>query len=320
MIMTIMPKALCCEHLYLMGVKTYNGQIMQLRCSFILELSPMLSYRHGYHAGNYADVLKHAILLQVLKAMHKKDKAFVYVDTHAGAGAYSLEDEFAQKTGEYLDGVAKLWDKTDLPLALKDYVAAVKTFNAEHDELTLYPGSPAFVDSELRPQDRMVLHELHSTDHELLSDYFAKDRQVKVIKGDGLAGLIAAVPPLERRGVVLIDPSFEIKTDYQDVADAIIKAHKRFATGVFMLWYPVVDRAQTEAMLSKLKNSGITKQLRLEQGIKADSNEFGMTAAGLWIINPPWQLDELAKDSLDYLAKTLGGSDGHVTVKWEVGE
>jgi 23S rRNA (adenine2030-N6)-methyltransferase len=293
---------------------------MQLRCSFILELSPMLSYRHGYHAGNYADVLKHAILLQVLKAMHKKDKAFVYVDTHAGAGAYSLEDEFAQKTGEYLDGVAKLWDKKDLPLALQDYVNAVKVFNAEHDELTLYPGSPAFVDSELRPQDRMVLHELHGTDHELLSDYFAKDRQVKVIKGDGLTGLIAALPPLERRGVVLIDPSFEIKTDYQDVADTIIKAHKRFSTGVFMLWYPVVDRAQTEAMLSKLKNSGITKQLRLEQGIKADSNEFGMTAAGLWIINPPWQLDELAKDSLACLAKTLGGSDGHITVKWEVGE
>ena len=280
----------------------------------------MLSYRHGYHAGNYADVLKHSMLLQVLKSMQKKDKPYVYIDTHAGAGAYSLNDEFAQKTGEYLDGVAKLWEANNLPTALADYVEAVKIFNGEFDQLTVYPGSPSFVDAELRPKDRMVLHELHGTDHQLLEEYFDQDKQVRVIKGDGLQGLMAAVPPPERRGVILIDPSYEIKSDYIDVAQTIIKAHKRFATGVFMLWYPVVKREQTEAMLNLLKNSGIKKQLRIEQAIRADSDEFGMTAAGIWIINPPWQTDELAKAALDYLAPILGCADGSVTVKWEVGE
>ncbi|GGP70431.1 ribosomal RNA large subunit methyltransferase J [Shewanella algicola] len=281
----------------------------------------MLSYRHGYHAGNYADVLKHSMLIQALKAMQKKAKPYVYIDTHAGAGAYSLTDEFSQKTGEYLEGVAKLWEHENLPVALADYVEAVNHFNAEYDgELRVYPGSPAFVDVELRPQDRMVLHELHSTDHELLESYFIQDKQVKVLNSDGLQGLIAAVPPLERRGVILIDPSYEIKTDYIDVAETLIKAHKRFATGVFMLWYPVVKREQTEAMLTLLKNSGIKKQLRIEQAINADSDEFGMTAAGLWVINPPWKMDVMAKEALDYLAPLLGHADGYTTVKWEVGE
>jgi len=281
----------------------------------------MLSYRHGYHAGNYADVLKHAILLQTLQLMHKKDKPLVYIDTHAGAGGYALTDEFAQKTGEYLEGVAKLWDKTDLPQSLQDYVAAVRHFNEENpEELNFYPGSPAIIDMELGPKDRMLLHERHSTDYVLLDDYFCEDRQVKVIKGDGLKGLIAAVPPLERRALVLVDPSYEMKTDYQDVAETLIKAHKRFATGVFILWYPVVNRVQTEGMLSRLASSGIKRQLRIEQAIKPDSDEFGMTAAGLWIINPPWQLDEIATELIDYLGKTLGQAGGNVTVKWEVGE
>lgn len=280
----------------------------------------MLSYRHGFHAGNYADVLKHAILLQTLQLMHKKAKPLVYIDTHAGAGGYALTDDFAQKTGEYLDGVAKLWDKQDLPESLAEYVAAVKHFNHQQDELELYPGSPAMVDMHLADKDRMVLHELHGTDYQTLDEYFDGDRRVKVLNQDGLKGLIAAVPPLERRGIVLIDPSYEIKTDYQDVAHAIIQAHKRFATGVYMLWYPVVNREQTESMLQLLKNSGIKRQLRIEQAISADSNEFGMTAAGLWVINPPWQLDTIATKMLDYLEPLLGGQGGFTNVCWEVGE
>ncbi|QLE87471.1 23S rRNA (adenine(2030)-N(6))-methyltransferase RlmJ [Shewanella sp. Scap07] len=280
----------------------------------------MLSYRHGYHAGNYADVLKHTMLLQVLQLLHKKNKPLVYVDTHAGAGGYSLNDEFAQKTGEYIEGVGKIWTNNDLPPALQQYVDDIKHFNDGKTELDLYPGSPAFVDMNLREKDRMVLHELHSSDHLTLAEQFAGDRQIKVIKGDGLKGLMAAVPPIERRGVVLIDPSYEIKTDYIDVAKAVIKAHKRFATGVYMIWYPVVDRAQTEAMFELLKNSGIKKQLRIEQAIRADSNEFGMTAAGLWVINPPWQLDDIATQTLNYLDPILNKGDGHIRVDWEVGE
>ncbi|MCJ8301441.1 23S rRNA (adenine(2030)-N(6))-methyltransferase RlmJ [Shewanella sp.] len=280
----------------------------------------MLSYRHGYHAGNYADVLKHALLLQVLKSLHKKNKPLAYIDSHAGAGGYALTDEFAQKTGEYLDGVAKLWDKEDLPESLQQYIDDVRHFNQGKAELSFYPGSPAFVDMNMRQKDRMVLHELHGADHALLDEQLGADKQVRVIKGDGLAGLISAVPPQERRGVVLIDPSYEMKTDYQDVPNALIKAYKRFSTGVYMLWYPVVKRAQTEDMLKILIGSGIKRQLRIEQAVKADSDEFGMTAAGLWIINPPWQLDETATEMLDYLAPLLNQGGGKVTVKWEVGE
>ncbi|OBT05470.1 rRNA methyltransferase [Shewanella sp. UCD-FRSSP16_17] len=280
----------------------------------------MLSYRHGYHAGNYADVLKHTMLLQVLKLMHKKHKPMAYIDSHAGAGGYALTDEFSKKTGEYLDGVAKLWGKDDLPEPLLQYVDDVKHFNQGEEELAFYPGSPAFVDMNMREKDRMVLHELHGTDFASLDEQFANDRHIRVVKGDGLKGLIAAVPPLERRGVALIDPSYEIKTDYQDVANAIIKAHKRFATGVYMLWYPVVDRAQTEAMLKILADSGIKNQLRIEQSITPDSDAFGMTAAGLWIINPPWQLDIAAKETLDYLERCLGQSGGKTVVKLEVPE
>ncbi len=280
----------------------------------------MLSYRHGFHAGNYADVLKHSMLLQVLKLMHKKNKPMVYIDTHAGAGGYALEDEFAQKTGEYLEGVAKLWDQDELPAALQDYIADVKHFNQGDKQLAFYPGSPAFVDMNMRDKDRMVLHELHGTDHQLLAEQFKGDKQIKVIKGDGYQGLIAAVPPLERRGVILVDPSYEIKSDYQEAAATLIKAHKKFATGVYMLWYPVVDRQMTEAMLEQLKQSGIRRQLRVEQAIAPDSNEYGMTAAGLWIINPPWQLDDIAEETLDCLHELLNQQGGNVTVKWEVGE
>lgn len=285
----------------------------------------MLSYRHGFHAGNYADVLKHSILLQALSLLQKKDKPLVYIDTHAGAGGYALEDDFAQKTGEYLEGIGKLWQETSVPQAMTAYLEAVRHFNEGNeeqatDELAWYPGSPAIVDMHLREQDRMLLHELHNTDVELLQEYFEGARQVKRVHGDGLQGLLAAVPPLERRALVLVDPSYELKSDYQDVADTLIKAHRKFATGVYLLWYPVVNRAQTEAMLTKLKDSGIRRQLRIEQSIKPDSDEFGMTAAGLWVINPPWQLDTQAEELLAWLHPRLNQGGGSVTVTWEVGE
>ncbi|MFQ6372305.1 23S rRNA (adenine(2030)-N(6))-methyltransferase RlmJ [Shewanella sp. YIC-542] len=279
----------------------------------------MLSYRHGYHAGNYADVLKHAVLLQALALLQKKEKGLVYIDTHAGAGGYSLSDEFAEKTGEFHDGIGRLWQQQSLPDSLQAYLDNVRHFNEEQDELAFYPGSPALVDMNLRPQDRMLIHELHPSDQQLLAEYFGNDPQVKLVAGDGLKGLLAALPPKERRGLILIDPSYEIKTDYTLVADTLIKAHRKFATGVYMLWYPVVHRQQTEAMLQRLKESGIRRQLRIEQRVLPDSDEFGMTAAGLWIINPPWQLDDIARDMLASLQPLLG-ADGDYQVTWEVAE
>ncbi|GGZ03155.1 MAG: rRNA (adenine2030-N6)-methyltransferase [Shewanella sp.] len=280
----------------------------------------MLSYRHGYHAGNYADVLKHAVLLQTLSLLQKKDKGLVYIDTHAGAGGYSLNDEFAEKTGEYRDGVGRLWSQNQLPESLQLYLDNVRHFNENNQALGFYPGSPALIDMNLRPQDRMVLHELHPTDQQLLTDYFDQDPQVKIVEGDGLKGLIAALPPKERRGLVLIDPSYEIKTDYQLVAETLIKAYRKFATGVYLLWYPVVQRQQTEAMLTRLKESGIRRQLRIEQSIRPDNDEFGMTAAGLWVINPPWQLDNIAAEMLATLQPILQQQNGSYRVTWEVGE
>ena len=280
----------------------------------------MFSYRHGYHAGNFADVLKHSMLIQIIKLMKRKDKPIVYIDTHAGAGEYTLSHEFAQKTGEYKEGIARLWEKEDLPDSLRDYIRAVKAFGHEPDELHVYPGSPSFVQQELRKSDRMLLHELHGTDYENLQDCFTRARKVKLLRSDGLQGLISAVPPLERRGVILIDPSYEIKSDYEDVVTAILKAHKRFSNGVFILWYPVVNRELTEKMLRRLAVSGIKKQLRVEQSVQADSNEFGMTGAGLLVINPPWKLDEIARETIQYLGPILSQGEHSQTVKWEVKE
>jgi 23S rRNA (adenine2030-N6)-methyltransferase len=216
----------------------------------------MLSYRHGFHAGNFADVLKHCILLQIIRMLQKKEKPFVYIDTHAGAGAYCLDRGFAIKNSEHNNGVAKLWHADNLPPALHHYIDAVKAFdlNDSSGELLCYPGSPALVAPLLRPKDRMILHELHKSDYHMLQEHFDLRNGVKIRQADGLRGLIAAVPPAERRGLTLIDPSYEMKTDYQDVVTTIIKAHRRFATGVIALWYPVVNRMQTEEMLGQLRD------------------------------------------------------------------
>jgi 23S rRNA (adenine2030-N6)-methyltransferase len=216
----------------------------------------MLSYRHGFHVGNFADVLKHCILLQIIRLLQKKAKPFAFIDSHAGAGVYSLDSGFAAKNSEHLDGIAKLWHMNDLPPALQHYTDTVKSFdlNGSSGELLCYPGSPALASSVLRLNDRMLLHELHNSDHLLLHEWFGPRNGLQIKNADGLKGLVDALPPTERRGLIFIDPSYEMKTDYEDVVTAIIKAHRRFATGVFALWYPVVDRARTEQMLERLRD------------------------------------------------------------------
>ncbi|MDD1619405.1 MAG: 23S rRNA (adenine(2030)-N(6))-methyltransferase RlmJ, partial [Methylococcaceae bacterium] len=205
----------------------------------------MLSYRHSFHAGNFADVLKHIILIKILEHLKKKDKPFCCIDTHAGPGEYALDEGYALKNREFENGIGKLWQRDDLPDSLANYVNFIKKFN-NTDELIRYPGSPLIIKQFLRNNDRLFLYELHSTEIELLNAAVTRDRRVKVFHADGLKNTIGLLPPIEHRGLVLIDPSYEIKSDYQLVIETLIQMHKRFATGTYALWYPVVERTRNK--------------------------------------------------------------------------
>jgi 23S rRNA (adenine2030-N6)-methyltransferase len=278
----------------------------------------MLSYRHGFHAGNFADVLKHSIVSLIIQALKQKDKPFVYIDTHAGAGKYQLQSEFAQKTAEYQQGIARLWQANSIPEAARDYLAVVRAENTA--QLLRYPGSPQLVRRLIRNQDRMQLSELHSTDFSSLQQLFAGDKSVSVAKEDGLQTLLKKLPPIQRRGLVLIDPSYEVKADYRKVIDSLIKAHQHFANGCYALWYPVIDRQVTETMLQRLADSGIRRQLRIEHCVKADGAVRGMTGSGMLLINPPWPLEEQANSLLPWLNQLLTDNQGHWQIVWQVPE
>lgn len=281
----------------------------------------MLSYRHGFHAGNAADVLKHSVLALVVSALKLKDKPFVYIDTHAGAGTYNLQSTYAEKTGEYRDGIGRLWDvkQKDAPPEIVPYLAQVHHLNPS-GRLQNYPGSPQLVKQLLRPQDRMQLSELHSSDFILLRKFFEGEHKVQVFEEDGLDRLKAKLPPPERRGLVLIDPSYEVKSDYYSVVETLADANRRFATGVYCLWYPVIDRRATEKLLSRIAATGIRRQLRIEFCWEEDSPGLGMTGSGLLIINPPYKLDEQAKALLPWLKHELNAERGAWQVEWLVGE
>jgi 23S rRNA (adenine2030-N6)-methyltransferase len=264
----------------------------------------MLSYRHGYHAGNYADVLKHTVLVHALEYMKQKEKTVRIVDTHAGAGLYKLRAAQPQKTGEYLDGIAKLWGRTDVPEALAAYLHALTPFNAT-STLEFYPGSPMIMQKMMREQDHLYVHELHSTDIGFLRQAIGNDKRVKVVEGDGFAGLQSVLPPPDRRALVLIDPSYEIKSDYQLVAKQVIQAHKRFATGTFMIWYPVVLRQRIDDLERALIKSGIRNIQLMEFGLRPDNPEHGMTSSGMIVINPPWTLWRAMEETLPWLVDHL---------------
>lgn len=264
----------------------------------------MLSYRHAFHAGSYADVLKHAVLVHVLRHAVAKPKPVYFLDTHAGAGSYDLTSAMATKTGEFRAGIARVLAAAGpAPELLAPYLDLVRAANPP-GELRTYPGSPALARAVLRPGDRIELVELHGTDHGLLETWARGSALVRRV--DGLAALEHRLPPLERRGIALIDPSFEIKTDYEHVVAALARAYRRFATGVFLLWYPVIERERTEALMAALCGTAIPRQLRLELGLRADAPGRGMTGTGLIVVNPPWTLPQAATAGLPWLADALG--------------
>ncbi|UXI01350.1 23S rRNA (adenine(2030)-N(6))-methyltransferase RlmJ [Photobacterium sp. TY1-4] len=279
----------------------------------------MLSYRHSFHAGNHADVVKHIVQSLILDALKQKDKAFVYHDTHSGVGRYDLEDERSEKTGEFKQGIARIWQRDDMPADIACYIEAIKTLN-QGDALRYYPGSPRVARAQLREQDRMVLTELHPTDFPLLLQEFRGDRQVKIYKEDAFARLKGSLPPKERRGVVLIDPPYELKHEYMDVVKAIKASYKRWATGTYAIWYPVVYRENIDQMIAGLEGLGIRKILQIELGVEPDTTERGMTASGMIVINPPWKLESQMQAILPWLQQAIAPTHGFYKVDWIVPE
>ena len=279
----------------------------------------MLSYRHAYHAGNHADVLKHLVLINSLRYLRRKEAPLCYVDSHAAAGGYSLQSGEAQKRCEFQSGIGKLWQQ-NLPESLHNYRDLVADFNAS-GELSRYPGSPWFAAQIMGAQDQLWLHELHNVEVDNLRASFRDDRRVKVVHGDGYQGVVALMPPKQRRGLVLIDPSYELKSEYQQVVDVLIKAHRRFATGIYGLWYPVVDRQRIDRLEKGLVASGIKRIELYELGVQGDNSDYGMTGSGMIMVNPPWGLQESMQQALPYLADVLGvDGEGHYRIKTLVGE
>lgn len=280
----------------------------------------MLSYRHAFHAGNFADVLKHVVLIEILTYLAQKEKPFCVIDTHAGAGKYALDSDFALKTREFESGIAQLWQRDDLPSSVSNYIELQKRFNA-NGQFKTYAGSPLLIKQLLRAKDRLCLFELHSNEFEILKTNMKSDKRVTLEKADGLKNSLALLPPVERRGLVLIDPSYEIKSDYSEVVKTLIQMYKRFATGTYALWYPVIERGRNEVLEMALKKSGILNIALFELGIAPDNSGRGMNASGMIVINPPWHLADTMKNVLPYLAEILGEKgEGHFRMETLVGE
>ncbi|HDR1337866.1 TPA: 23S rRNA (adenine(2030)-N(6))-methyltransferase RlmJ [Pasteurella multocida] len=277
----------------------------------------MLSYRHSFHAGNHADVLKHLVLMLIIENLQQKEKGFYYLDTHAGVGRYRLFSEEAEKTAEFEQGIARLWQRDDLPEEVARYIKLIKQVNYGGKALRYYAGSPLIAAKMLRPQDRALLTELHPSDYPLLRNNFKEFDNVTTKRDNGFQQLKATLPPKERRGLVLIDPPYELKEDYDLVVNAIEEGYKRFATGIYAIWYPVVLRQQTKRILKGLEKTGIRKILQIELAVRPDSDQRGMTASGMIVINPPWTLTQQMQNILPYLTDVLvPEGTGSWTVKW----
>ncbi|WP_240464875.1 23S rRNA (adenine(2030)-N(6))-methyltransferase RlmJ [Paraferrimonas sp. SM1919] len=280
----------------------------------------MLSYRHSYHAGNHADVLKHATQVLLLNKFKQKNKPFCYLDTHSGAGLYSLESEQAQKTAEYQGGIAKLWPlKQEFP-ELSDYFEVISHHNP-NGQLLHYPGSPEIARYLLRQQDNMQLIELHNNEINELRNNLGFDNRVHIHHRNGFEGLVGLLPPTPARGFVLIDPSYELKTDYQAVIDGVQKALKRWPKAVIAVWYPILaeKRDYSEWLAYKLSQLSINNLLRAELSVEAQQLEFGMHGSGMMIINAPWQLDTQLESLVPKLLDVLDADgQGSSRVDWVV--
>ncbi|HET7843213.1 MAG TPA: 23S rRNA (adenine(2030)-N(6))-methyltransferase RlmJ [Xanthomonadales bacterium] len=283
-----------------------------------------MNYRHAFHAGNFADVLKHAVLVALLESLVQKKAPLCYVDTHAGAGRYDLGGAEAQKTQEHVAGIAKLLAAPRLPPALHVYMNLVRALNAKagHADLLEYPGSPLLASLLLRESDRLVLCEVQDAERASLELTFAGDRRVQVMQRDGYAALKALLPPKERRGLVLIDPPFENQSDEFDVVKEALKpAFKRWATGVYAVWYPIKLRQQVNPFHRWLTSCGMSKILVAELLLHPDNSALRLNGCGMAVINAPWKLDTTLNAMMPVLANLLAaGRYGSHSVHWLVHE
>ncbi|MBB4121689.1 23S rRNA (adenine(2030)-N(6))-methyltransferase RlmJ [Martelella radicis] len=266
-----------------------------------------MNYRHIYHAGNFADVLKHAVFARLITYLQKKEAAFRILDTHAGTGQYDLSSAEAQKTGEWQTGIGRLL-ATDLPddvaALLAPYLDAVRAMNAT-PEIATYPGSPKLARMLMRKQDRLSLMELHEADFATLQARFAGDHHVRATKLDGWLSLAGHLPPKERRGLVLVDPPFEKEGEFERLVDGLAKAYRRFATGTYCLWYPLKKGAPVSAFHGALEGLGIPKTLCAELSVRSDRESDGLIGSGLVIVNPPYTLKAELNILLPFLKESL---------------
>lgn len=275
-----------------------------------------MNYRHAYHAGNFADVLKHAVLALVIEHLKRKPGAFRVIDTHAGIGLYDLTAEEAVKTGEWRDGIGRLREgpgssplPDDIREILAPYLATVRCLN-EGDDLGIYPGSPFIAKALMRPHDVLMVNELHPSDYQVLSRRLRSDARARVTNIDGWIALRSMLPPKERRGVVLIDPPFEVEGERERLVSGLKDGLARFATGTYLLWYPIKELAPVAAMKRDIVALGVEKLLCAELFVHRPDDAHRLTGCGLLMINPPYQLDERLRVLLPFLVERLGQSPG----------
>jgi 23S rRNA (adenine2030-N6)-methyltransferase len=288
-----------------------------------------MNYRHHYHAGNYADVFKHVLLLQLIRAMQRKEKGFLYLDTHAGRGGYDLSvpsvlPDGREREPEHPAGIGRLWGAGGLPPAIGDYLGLVRRFNDRRgevgEELKFYPGSPWIAKLLLRPQDRMTLCELRPDDAEALDFDFARESGVKVLALDGYTGLKAQLPPPEKRALVLIDPPFENKGEFAEIQRGVEEALRRLPGVVVAIWYPITERARTDEFQYAVRDLAVPA-LFAELTIAGDGSQLRMKGCGLLVLNPPWQIEAEIRAVLPALVEKLrvdAGAGG--VVRWLVPE
>ena len=280
----------------------------------------MLSYRHLFHAGNFADVFKHALLVRLLVALAAKEKPFLYLDTHAGIGRYDLGHVWAQKAREYQNGIARVWRAPDAPPTLEPYLDAVRAVNPD-SALRFYPGSPLIAKRFVRNADRMVLTELNKTDCAALQAAFRNERRVAVQLMDAYQALKAYLPPPERRGLVLVDSPFDRSREFDRILKALKEAHARWATGVYAIWYPLMEPAPMRDFSAAIRRSGIRKVLQLELTVRRRDESGIIPGCGMLVVNPPWHFDEEARPLVAWLAKKLALDDAAAArTEWLVPE
>ena len=285
-----------------------------------------MNYRHHFHAGNFADVMKHVLLLQILTRLNQKDKPYRYIDTHGGAGKYDLSTSEAQKSGEFLNGIhrlVKLDDsiKRNAPEGVQQYLKIVEKMR-EGSGKGAYPGSPWFALEGMREIDKATIFEMQRDVFQQLY-YNVRDKRAGLHERDAYEGLFGVIPPKEKRGLVMIDPPYEVeRKDFPQLVDLIATAYKKWPTGVFAIWYPIKDRAMIDRFEKKMMKTGIRRQLICEVCVWPDYTPVGLNGCGLLVINPPWKFSEDADEALQWLFPHLRMSEngGHAAVRWLVGE